>query len=320
VWEAGHSESDRHVAVKVFDQGSRDRRQAQREMRVLSRIQHPSVLRAFEVIESPNLAQLVCELVDGESLRAFAHRQLHNRLQVSVARHFYRQVVEGVRYCHGRFVVHRDLKLENLLLDKAAENVKIIDFGFAVQVASKDAKLRAFCGTPSYMAPEIIRGDSYSGFSTDVWALGVVVFALLVGSLPFIGRSEPQLYASIRRGVFTCPDCLGELPRRLVKSTLRMDSNNRPSASSLLQHPWVVGDDKPSTSGKDVIDAGSGARTPCCQTTENASTCESYQDPSFIGNTPPLGEKDAKTEFNIEARIGPLRPARCIPGTALGGS
>merc|ERR1712093_761789 len=109
-------------------------------------------------------------------------------------------------------------KLENLLLDVSHENVKIIDFGFAAQVVSKEAKLRAFCGTPSYMAPEIIRGEGYSGFAADVWALGVIIFALLAGVLPFAGRTEMQLYAKIRRGCYVCPDSLGEMPRRLIRS------------------------------------------------------------------------------------------------------
>jgi len=241
VWEATHEDTKHRVAVKVFDQGSRDRRQAHREMRILSRIKHPAVVEAYEVVETMSCAQIVCELIDGESLRAFTQRQEGHRLQDETARCFYQQVVEGIQYCHERLVVHRDLKLENLLLDKRREIVKIIDFGFAAQVATKDAKLRAFCGTPSYMAPEIIRGEGYSGFATDIWALGVVVFALLVGSLPFVGRTELQLYAKIRRGVFTCPDALGELPRRLVRAALRMDATTRPSVTGILRHVWICG-------------------------------------------------------------------------------
>lgn len=242
VWEASHSESSLRVAVKVFDQGSRDKRQAHREVRVLSRVQHPSILEAYEVIESTLYAQLVCELVDGESLRAFAQRQPGHRLLEGPARRFYQQVVDGISYCHERLVVHRDLKLENLLLDKGGDRVKIIDFGFATQVASKDTKLRAFCGTPSYMAPEIVRGEGYSGFATDVWAIGVVLFALLAGALPFVGRTEMQLYAKIRRGSFVCPDILVDPPRRLVKSMLRMETLARPTAAAVLRQPWVAGE------------------------------------------------------------------------------
>lgn len=251
VWQATHSDRDFCVAVKVFDQGSRDKRQAHREAKVLSRVQHPSVLEAFEVIETPLCSHLICELVDGESLRSFTQRQPQHRLEEGPARHFYRQVVEGVSYCHDHLVVHRDLKLENLLLDSCCEHVKIIDFGFATQVVSKETKLRAFCGTPSYMAPEIVRGDGYSGFATDVWALGVVIFALLAGALPFVGRTEMQLYAKIRRGVFTYPDIMGDSARRLVRAALRLDAAARPSASAVLRQSWVRDISPPPAGGGD---------------------------------------------------------------------
>eukprot|EP00927_Polykrikos_kofoidii_P024209 TRINITY_DN22068_c1_g1_i2.p1 TRINITY_DN22068_c1_g1~~TRINITY_DN22068_c1_g1_i2.p1 ORF type:complete len:886 (-),score=123.32 TRINITY_DN22068_c1_g1_i2:96-2753(-) len=227
VWEAIHTDTQLRVAVKVFDQGAKDRRQAARE--------------AFEVVEATTCSHLVCELIDGESLRAYAQRHPGQRLQEEDARRYYRQVVDGVCFCHDRLVVHRDLKLENLLLDKSHEHVKIIDFGFAAQVVSKDTKLRAFCGTPSYMAPEIIRGEGYSGFAADVWALGVVIFALLAAVLPFAGRTEMQLYAKIRRGIYHFPDVLGETVRRLVRSLLRMEASMRPPACALLRNAWVVG-------------------------------------------------------------------------------
>jgi len=250
VWEAIRSDMDKRVAVKVFDQGQKDKRQAHREMKVLSRIRHPRVLEAYEVIETRRCAQLICELVDGESLRAYSQRQPSRKLSDDVARKLYRQVVEGVNYCHEKLVVHRDLKLENLLVTGTGshETVKIIDFGFAAQVASRDTKLRAFCGTPSYMAPEIVKGDGYSGFAADVWALGVVIFALLSGTLPFTGRTEMQLYAKIRRGLYTMPDCLSELPSRLIKGALRIDPSARPGSGAILKHAWLESDGQDSRS------------------------------------------------------------------------
>jgi len=244
VWEAFRSDNHQRVAVKVFDQGQRDKRQAHREMKVLARVRHPRIVEAFEVVETPRLAQLVCELVDGESLRTYAHRQPCHKLPEQAARQYYRQVVDGVNYCHDHMVAHRDLKLENLLLDKSREAVKIIDFGFAAHVPSKETKLKAFCGTPSYMAPEIIRGEGYSGFAADVWALGVVIFALLSGTLPFAAKTEMQLYARIRRGSFNFPDgSFGEIQKRLIRGVMRKEAAARPSAAALLQHAWVAGRD-----------------------------------------------------------------------------
>jgi MAP/microtubule affinity-regulating kinase len=289
------------VAVKVFDQGSRDKRQAHREVKVLSRVSHPNILEAYEVIESSLFSQLVCELVDGESLRAFAQRQPGHRLEESTARHYYQQVVDGVSFCHDRLVVHRDLKLENLLLDRSGECVKIIDFGFATQVASKEAKLRAFCGTPSYMAPEIVRGEGYSGFATDVWALGVVIFALLAGSLPFIGRTEMQLYAKIRRGTFTCPDALGEAPRRLVRAMLRLEPASRPSSAAILRQPWVSG----------VPHEGARTIREGCSAAGNSDIDGSVlKSPTLNGHRLPLqmpaggGENDSAWILNSPGRTG----------------
>ncbi|CAE7641476.1 CIPK15 [Symbiodinium sp. CCMP2456] len=96
---------------------------------------------------------------------------------------------------------------------------------------------------PRYMAPEIIRGEGYSGFAADMWALGVVLFALLSGTLPFSAKTEMQLYARIRRGSFTFPDCLGDSQKRLLRGVMRKDATARPSASALLQHAWVAGRD-----------------------------------------------------------------------------
>eukprot|EP00931_Biecheleriopsis_adriatica_P116882 TRINITY_DN92467_c0_g1_i1.p1 TRINITY_DN92467_c0_g1~~TRINITY_DN92467_c0_g1_i1.p1 ORF type:complete len:731 (+),score=97.66 TRINITY_DN92467_c0_g1_i1:73-2193(+) len=274
VWEALRSDNQERVAVKVFDQGQRDKRQAHREMKVLSRIQHPRIIEAYEVIETSRHAQLICELVDGESLRSYSHRQPDRKLPEPLARKLYRQVVEGVSYCHEKLVVHRDLKLENLLLDRSREHVKIIDFGFAAQVASRDTKLRAFCGTPSYMAPEIIRGDGYSGFAADVWALGVVVFALLAGTLPFAGRTEMQLYAKIRRGVFSTPEGFSDYQRRLVKGCLRTDFMARPSSAAILRHVWITGYESSDVSTEASTTTGgseSSSRSSRCSSKEQGS-------------------------------------------------
>ncbi|CAK0825522.1 unnamed protein product [Prorocentrum cordatum] len=242
VWEAVHADSQRRVAVKCFERNGQDsKKQALREMRVLSKIRHPRVLEAYEVIETSSSAHLVCEHVDGESLRALVRRQPGARLCEDRARGIYEQIVEGVSYCHDRLVVHRDLKMENVLLDRRRRSAKIIDFGFAAQVASRAAKLRTFCGTPSYMAPEIVRGELYSGFAADMWALGVLLFALLVGSMPFTARTEVQLYAKIRRGGFAVPESLAVLPSRIVKAAMRPDPASRPSAAAVLRHSWLAG-------------------------------------------------------------------------------
>lgn len=241
VWEGMHESTGLAVAIKVFDQGSRDKRQAIREAKILEKIKHSNIIEVLEVVETPTYANIVSELVRGESLRHFCQRQPWRRLEEDLARKLYYQVCDAVRHCHDHNIVHRDLKLENILLDSAGENVKLIDFGFACQVGTKCARLKAFCGTPSYMAPEIVRGESYSGFSADIWALGVLLFGLLCGALPFAGKNELQLYSRIRRGTFRVPEGIGDRASRLIKAILRPDAAARPSATQLAQHAWVAG-------------------------------------------------------------------------------
>lgn len=325
VWEATRSDSQQSIAVKVFDQGQRDKRQAHREMRVLARVQHPRVLEAFEVIELPKHAQLICELVDGESLRAFTHRQSSRKLSDAVARRLFQQVVEGVSFCHDCLVVHRDLKLENLLLDKRHEHIKIIDFGFAMQVASKETKLRAFCGTPSYMAPEIIRGDGYSGFAVDVWALGVVLFALLSGTLPFTGRAEMQLYAKIRRGQFSLPDCIGESPKQLIRAAMRMDFASRPSSSSMLRSSWITGRTESSSEG-DSTGSNSRSQQTSRRSSQGGGECQEAKSSAITKASPMTGcrsPKACKTSPRLIAgQNAGFTNSKLITllGTAFGGS
>lgn len=338
VWEAIRSDTEQRVAIKVFDQGPRDKMQAAREMKILSRIQHRHVIEALEVVELQRCSNLICELVDGESLRVFTQRQPERRLAEDDARRLYRQVVEGIVYCHERLVVHRDLKLENLLLERDQQCVKIIDFGFASQVASRETKLRAFCGTPSYMAPEIIRGEGYSGFATDVWALGVVIFALLSGVLPFSARTEMQLYAKIRRGSFTLPDLFSETQRKLIKGAMRFESSARPASTAILRHPWMTGvQPVAELSSKATADSTEAKREPTVKISSkstagstDAKRLPSKQESTLASGYP--GVKGIRPAPRLAAQskgyakhsaAPPAAPAKLVTaggGTAFGGS
>lgn len=306
VWEASHGDSGKKVAVKVFDQGNKDKRhyarEAAREARMLSRVRSPYILEFLEIVESGLHVHMVCESIDGETLRTFAQRMPQRRLEHDLARRLYRQVVSGINFCHERLVVHRDVKLENLLLDRSGEKVKIIDFGFAAQVASKDVKLKAFCGTPAYMAPEIVRWEQYSGFATDVWALGVVLFTLLSGYLPFSAATEVQLYARIRRGVFVCPESLGELPKRLVRAALKPEPSSRPGSAALLRHPWLLAGAEPADCRSDPS-ASSGSTTPG---SASFSTWAPSQDSQYSATLEP--KASARGE-RFSARRGSLHSA-----------
>lgn len=244
VWEAVDVAKGDRVAIKVFDRhkGNWDSRkkQAVREAKLLQTLNHPAIVKAYETFDGPFKFHIVMELIVGGHLRELVAQQPKPGLGEATSRSLFEQICGGLRWCHSRNVVHRDLKLENIILEAATGSAKIIDFGFAVQLRSHEQRLRVFCGTPSYMAPELVMGKEYSGFCTDMWALGVVLFGMIAGQLPFVGQTESQLYAKIRRGGFRFPDFVAEQPQRVVSGILRIDAASRPTASQALQHRWVT--------------------------------------------------------------------------------
>ena len=147
------------------------------------------------------------------------------KLREEEGRKIFRQVVEGIKYCHSKSVVHRDIKLENLLLDDK-KMVKIIDFGFSVCIPS-NKKLNNFCGTPTYMAPEIVSKKDYFGAPVDIWALGVLLFVLLTGLFPFKASDEKELYKKILKGGFEFPPHLSDTAKSLIAKMLNMNAAER---------------------------------------------------------------------------------------------
>lgn len=159
------------------------------------------------------------EFVSGQSLLSYVKKK--NQLSEDEARLIFKNIVESVAYCHSNLITHRDLKLENVLLT-TNNHTKLIDFGFSTCVSHKK-KIKLFCGTPSYMAPEIVTRKSYSGAAADVWALGVILYVLLTGIFPFKADNDRDLYRRISRGVFGIPDSISEEGRDLLLRMLVSD-------------------------------------------------------------------------------------------------
>lgn len=176
------------------------KKQAIREIRILSRLNHQNVVRLFEAIDTPKYVYLVMEYVQGESLHAHLKAQPNRRFPEEKAKHIIKQLIGILSYLHSRNVTHRDIKLENIIIDKRGI-IKLIDFGFCC-CTSNDVKLKIFCGTPSYMCPEIVMKKDYSGPPTDIWATGILLFAMLCGQFPFRGMTDKELYKKIARGYF----------------------------------------------------------------------------------------------------------------------
>ena len=172
------------------------RKAAQREITVLKRLQHPGIIKLHDLIDTPKQIYIVTDYVKGISLQQYSKSLTNRIVRETTARRIFKQVAESVAYLHGINTVHRDIKLDNILIEEGTRMVKLIDFGFSVVVASHQ-RLKIFCGTPSYMSPEIVRKHEYDGKPVDMWALGVLPHVMLTGTFPFRGVSEQDLYQKI---------------------------------------------------------------------------------------------------------------------------
>ena len=237
---AEHILTGHKVAVKILNRKKIKaidmEEKVRREIKILRLFMHPHIIRLYEVLETPHDIYVVMEYVKSGEL--FDYIVEKGRLGENEARHFFQQIVSGVEYCHRNMVVHRDLKPENLLLD-AKSNVKIADFGLS-NVMRDGHFLKTSCGSPNYAAPEVISGKLYSGPEVDVWSCGVILYALLCGSLPFDDESIPNLFKKIKGGVYTLPSHLSPGARDLIARALLVDPLKRITVSEIRAHPWFT--------------------------------------------------------------------------------
>jgi len=161
----------------------------------------------------------------------------NKKLNEEEAKRIFIQLINGIQYCHSKSIYHRDIKLENIILD-SEQNMKIIDFGFAT-FAPKNKYLNFFCGTPSYMAPEICAKRDYLGQGVDIWSSGVLLYALLCGHFPFKGKSEKELFSKINEGFLVFPDHISRECRNFIRKILVIDPHERPTADEILNDPWI---------------------------------------------------------------------------------
>ncbi|XP_047249120.1 MAP/microtubule affinity-regulating kinase 3a isoform X21 [Girardinichthys multiradiatus] len=242
---ARHILTGREVAIKIIDKTQLNPNSLQklfREVRIMKILNHPNIVKLFEVIETERTLYLVMEYASGGEV--FDYLVAHGRMKEKEARAKFRQIVSAVQYCHQKHIVHRDLKAENLLLD-ADMNIKIADFGFSNEFTLGN-KLDTFCGSPPYAAPELFQGKKYDGPEVDVWSLGVILYTLVSGSLPFDGQNLKELRERVLRGKYRIPfymstDCENLLKRFLVLSPakrgtleVREDADNQ-----IMKDRWI---------------------------------------------------------------------------------
>uniref|UniRef100_A0A096MCS9 MAP/microtubule affinity-regulating kinase 3 n=1 Tax=Poecilia formosa TaxID=48698 RepID=A0A096MCS9_POEFO len=235
---ARHVLTCREVAIKIIDKTQLNPTSLQklfREVRIMKGLNHPNIVKLFEVIETEKTLYLVMEYASGGEV--FDYLVSHGRMKEVEARAKFRQIVSAVHYCHTKNIVHRDLKAENLLLDADA-NIKIADFGFSNEFTLGN-KLDTFCGSPPYAAPELFQGKKYDGPEVDVWSLGVILYTLVSGSLPFDGQNLKELRERVLRGKYRVPfymstDCEGILRRFLV-----LNPAKRCTLEQVMKDKWI---------------------------------------------------------------------------------
>lgn len=235
---ATHRLSGMKVAVKCVDRIHAPA--IVREVETWRNMHHPNIAKLYEVLVSESKIYMVTEFCDGgESFDYIYSRGRMSDDVGGVARRVFFQIVDAVRYCHDKNFVHRDLKLENILLTSTLD-VKLIDFGFTRSVQT-DNLLDTYCGSIAYAAPEMITASKYSGPEADIWSLGVILYTLVCGYLPFDDDNEATVRRKIVDNEYSLPDFLQEDTKELISSILKTEGQQRISIMNLLAHPWFAG-------------------------------------------------------------------------------
>uniref|UniRef100_A0A1I7YEQ6 Serine/threonine-protein kinase par-1 n=1 Tax=Steinernema glaseri TaxID=37863 RepID=A0A1I7YEQ6_9BILA len=235
---AKHVPTGHEVAIKIIDKTALNQSSLQklfREVKIMKQLDHPNIVKLYQVMETEQTLYLVMEYASGGEV--FDYLVAHGRMKEKEARAKFRQIVSAVQYLHQKNIIHRDLKAENLLLD-ADMNIKIADFGFSNHF-SVGSKLDTFCGSPPYAAPELFQGKKYDGPEVDVWSLGVILYTLVSGSLPFDGQNLKELRERVLRGKYRIPFYMSTDCENLLKKFLVLNPARRGTLEAIMKDRWM---------------------------------------------------------------------------------
>uniref|UniRef100_A0A2A4K5M6 non-specific serine/threonine protein kinase n=1 Tax=Heliothis virescens TaxID=7102 RepID=A0A2A4K5M6_HELVI len=236
---ATHIITKSKVAIKIIDKSRLDEdnlKKTFREIAIMKKLRHPHIVRLYQVMESSHTIYLVTEYAPNGEI--FDHLVSRGRMTEPEAARAFAQMVAAVGYCHANGVVHRDLKAENLLLDKDM-NIKLADFGFSNEYTA-GSPLATWCGSPPYAAPELFEGRQYDGPKADIWSLGVVLYVLVCGALPFDGSTLHELRSVVLSGKFRIPYFMSQDCEHLIRHMLVVEPEKRLSLRSVARHRWLA--------------------------------------------------------------------------------
>lgn len=240
VYHAKSIVSGESVAIKVLDKEKIMKSglvaHIKREIAILRRVRHPNIVQLFEVMATKAKIYFVMEYVRGGELFA---KVAKGRLKEEVARKYFQQLISAVGFCHARGVYHRDIKPENLLLDDNGD-LKVSDFGLSAvsDQIRQDGLFHTFCGTPAYVAPEVLSRKGYDAAKADIWSCGVVLFVLMAGYLPFHDQNIMALYRKIYKGDFRCPRWFSPDLSKLLFKLLENNPDARGTIPQIMENKW----------------------------------------------------------------------------------
>ena len=229
----------RVVAIKSFNKDNIKNELSKKkilyETNLMRKLRHPSITKILETFESEKYIFIIMEYISGGNLQSFVKKR--RKLSEKTAKIFFKQIIEGIKYIHSQNIVHRDIKLENILID-LNNNIKICDFGVGIMI-NQNSILHDQCGTPVYMAPEIIKNEGYFGFPVDIWSSGIALYIMLSGNVPFNrGKLHDLQYSILNTPLNPIKDISNEA-NDLLKGLLNKDPNKRLSPEEILNHPWL---------------------------------------------------------------------------------
>ncbi|XP_007256825.3 serine/threonine-protein kinase NIM1 [Astyanax mexicanus] len=237
---AFHALTKDKVAIKVMEKMRLDlqtQRMLSREISNMESLYHPNVLRLYEVVETPCRLYLVLEYAGGGDL----HSRLtsEGKLTDPESKIVFAQILSAVKYMHDNSIIHRDMKAENVLYS-CSGCVKVADFGFSTRINNRNQMLDTFCGSPPYAAPELFKDESYLGPPVDVWAMGVLLFFMVTGTMPFRADTVPKLRRSVIEGVYALPMWVSAPCQRLIRGILKPDPSERYALDQMLGCEWLL--------------------------------------------------------------------------------
>lgn len=235
-----NKETGQEVAIKTIKktkiENEQDLQRVRREIQIMSSIEHPHIIHIYEVFENKDKIVLIMQYAPGGELYEYVSRS--KVLDDSEARRLFRQIATAIYYCHQNKICHRDLKLENILLDEK-NNAKLADFGLS-NIFDKKRQLKTFCGSPLYASPEIVQGSPYEGPEVDCWSLGVLLYTLVYGAMPFDGSNFKRLVKQISEACYYEPK-QKSLASPLIGRLLCADPAKRANILDICSDPWVNG-------------------------------------------------------------------------------